>query len=97
LPLNAPPPWRPMPPYESTMILRPVSPQSPCGPPTTKRPVGLTWNLVFLSMSFFGQHLLDDELDDGLAELLVLHLLVVLRADDDRVDARTGTSSRTRG
>ena len=26
LPEKAPPPWRPMPPYVSTMILRPVSP-----------------------------------------------------------------------
>ncbi len=46
-----------MPPYVSTMILRPVRPQSPCGPPTTKRPVGLTWILVALSMSFFGSAL----------------------------------------
>ena len=41
LPEKAPPPWLPTPPYVSTMILRPVSPQSPWGPPTTKRPVGL--------------------------------------------------------
>ena len=34
------------------MILRPVRPESPCGPPTTKRPVGLIRNSVFLlSMS----------------------------------------------
>src|SRR3990172_3584351 len=31
------------------MILRPVSPASPSGPPMTKRPVGLMWYLVFLS------------------------------------------------
>ena len=42
LPENAPPPWRAMPPYVSTMILRPVSPASPIGPPVTNRPVGLT-------------------------------------------------------
>ncbi len=54
LPLNAPPPCRPMPPYVSTMIFLPVSPQSPKGPPITKRPVGLTKNLVLLSMSFLG-------------------------------------------
>jgi hypothetical protein len=29
------------------MILRPVSPASPCGPPITKRPVGFTWMTVF--------------------------------------------------
>ena len=28
------------------MILRPVSPASPCGPPMTKRPVGFTWIVV---------------------------------------------------
>src|ERR1019366_7522061 len=33
------------------------------------------------------KRLLDDELDDRLAELLVLDLLVVLRRHDDRVDA----------
>src|SRR2546422_1685045 len=42
-PENAPPPWLPAPPYVSTMILRPVSPVSPMGPPTTNRPVGLMW------------------------------------------------------
>ncbi|CPU67402.1 Uncharacterised protein [Mycobacteroides abscessus] len=42
MPENAPPPWRAMPPYVSTMILRPVRPASPCGPPTTNVPVGLT-------------------------------------------------------
>ena len=31
-----------MPPYVSTMILRPVRPVSPIGPPTTNLPVGLT-------------------------------------------------------
>src|SRR6187397_1062728 len=52
LPLNAPPPWRPQPPYVSTMILRPVRPQSPSGPPITKLPVGLTRK----SDGFFGIH-----------------------------------------
>ena len=32
------------------MILRPVTPASPCGPPTTKRPVGLIRTRVFLSI-----------------------------------------------
>ena len=36
------------------MILRPVSPQSPCGPPITKRPVGLMKYLVFASSSSAG-------------------------------------------
>ncbi len=44
-----------MPPYVSTMILRPVRPQSPIGPPITKLPVGLTWNLTgFPVRSRFG-------------------------------------------
>ena len=33
------------------MILRPVRPASPCGPPISKRPVGLTRYLVPLSIS----------------------------------------------
>src|ERR1019366_6938908 len=44
-PLNAPPPWRAIPPYVSTTILRPVNPQSPIGPPITNRPVGFTKKL----------------------------------------------------
>ena len=36
------------------MILRPVSPQSPCGPPTTKRPVGLMKYLVLESSRLGG-------------------------------------------
>src|SRR5204863_2300138 len=51
LPENAPPPCGQAPPYVSTMILRPVRPQSPCGPPMTKRPVGLIRYLVSFSHS----------------------------------------------
>jgi len=40
LPEKAPPPCAPQPPYVSMMILRPVRPASPCGPPITKRPAG---------------------------------------------------------
>ena len=36
------------------MILRPVRPQSPCGPPTTKRPVGLMKYLVLESSRLDG-------------------------------------------
>ena len=36
------------------MILRPVRPQSPWGPPTTKRPVGLMKYLVLASRSSAG-------------------------------------------
>lgn len=38
LPEKAPPPCAPQPPYVSMMILRPVRPASPWGPPITKRP-----------------------------------------------------------
>jgi len=34
------------------MILRPVRPESPCGPPMTKRPVGLIRYSVFRVSSF---------------------------------------------
>ncbi len=36
------------------MILRPVSPVSPCGPPITKRPVGLIRYCVSFEIMFFG-------------------------------------------
>src|SRR6266849_2715069 len=36
------------------MILRPVRPQSPTGPPMTNRPVGLIWYLVCLSIHLPG-------------------------------------------
>src|SRR5678810_166582 len=36
------------------MILRPVRPQSPTGPPMTKLPVGLMWNLVSRVIHSFG-------------------------------------------
>lgn len=38
LPEKAPPPCAPQPPYVSMIILRPVRPASPWGPPITKRP-----------------------------------------------------------
>ena len=40
------------------MILRPVTPVSPCGPPTTKRPVGLMRMRVFASIISAGITLL---------------------------------------
>jgi hypothetical protein len=40
------------------MILRPVTPASPCGPPTTKRPVGLMRTRVLASIISFGITLL---------------------------------------
>ena len=41
--------------HRSTIILRPVKPASPCGPPITKRPVGLMKNLVSASIISFGR------------------------------------------
>ena len=45
----------------------------------TKRPVGLTWIFVLAVDELLGQRLVDHEVDDRLAQLLVLHALVVLR------------------
>merc|ERR1712078_339217 len=45
-PENAPPPCAPHPPYVSMMILRPVSPASPWGPPMMNLPDGLMWRWV---------------------------------------------------
>merc|ERR1712087_328283 len=47
LPENAPPPCAPQPPYVSMMILRPVSPASPCGPPMMNLPEGLMCRWVW--------------------------------------------------
>ena len=69
------------------MILRPVRPQSPSGPPMTKRPVGLTWYLVRASRYSCGNDLLDDLFDDRLAQGFVLHVGAVLRRHHDGVDA----------
>merc|ERR1719275_579954 len=43
LPEKAPPPCAPQPPYVSMMILRPVRPASPWGPPMMNLPEGLRW------------------------------------------------------
>ena len=69
------------------MILRPVSPVSPCGPPTTKRPVGLMWYLVW-----------ESTMSDGTTgsmmcfltcatQFLVGNVGAVLGGDDDGLDA----------
>ena len=55
------------------MILRPVRPESPCGPPMTKRPVGL-----------MGAH---DLLEHVAADHIQRRLRGVLGRDHDRVDA----------
>ena len=69
------------------MILRPVRPQSPCGPPMTKRPVGLMKYLVFASSSSRRHDRLDHLLQDVLAQRLDLDQVAVLRRDDHRLDA----------
>ena len=55
LPEKAPPPCGAAPPYVSTIIFLPVSPASPCGPPTTNLPVGLTRNLVSSLLGLIGR------------------------------------------
>ena len=69
------------------MILRPVRPVSPCGPPMTKRPVGLMWYLVSASSRLRGNHGLDDVLQNVGAQFVVADGLGVLRRDHDGVDA----------
>ena len=54
-PEKAPPPCLAYPPYVSTIILRPVRPVSPCGPPITKRPVGFIYSGIFVN-HFRWQH-----------------------------------------
>ncbi len=69
------------------MILRPVRPQSPCGPPVTKRPVGLMKYFVFSSSSSAGTTGLDHLLEDVLAHGLDGNEAAVLGGDDDGVHA----------
>ena len=69
------------------MIFRPVTPESPMGPPTTKRPGGVDEELGLLVEQLLGQGLDDDVLADGLVDLLVGDLIRVLRGHHHRVDA----------
>ena len=71
------------------MILRPVRPASPIGPPVTNRPVGLMSSRTpEVSRSRPGEDRLDDELADLRGELGVeVDVLGVLRAHDDGVQA----------
>jgi hypothetical protein len=55
-----------VPPYVSTMILRPVSPASPIGPPISNRPVGLTRQPVAVGLQ---AQALDLGGDDVLADV----------------------------
>ena len=75
-----------MPPYVSTMILRPVRPASPIGPPVTKRPVGLMCMTGSALRSSRGQAGQDHGLGDVVGDLLGRHVGVVLGADDDGLD-----------
>ena len=70
----------------STMILRPVRPASPIGPPVTKRPVGLTCMTGSVSRSSRRDRRQDDRLDDLRAEPLGADVRVVLGRHDDGPD-----------
>ena len=72
------------------MILRPVRPQSPIGPPITKRPVGLTRKFLselLLLVELGGQHRPQHVLDQvGLDEALGVDAVGVLGRDQDLLD-----------
>ena len=69
------------------MILRPVRPASPIGPPVTNRPVGLTCMTGSVVAQLVRDRRQDDRLDDVGAEPLGADVGVVLGGDDDRPDA----------
>ena len=80
------------------MILRPVSPQSPIGPPITKRPVGLTRKLlhqlalvVELGRRDRPQHVLEQV---GLGQALGVDAVGVLGGDQD-LSTSTGLRPRS--
>jgi hypothetical protein len=54
------------------MILRPVKPQSPCGPPMTKRPVGLMRKRVSFSHSFGSTGLMISSITASMKEAFIL-------------------------
>ncbi len=68
------------------MILRPVRPQSPLGPPISKLPVGLTRYLICALDQVLRQHRLDDLLDHRFLDLLVRQARGVLRGEHHGVD-----------
>ena len=73
------------------MILRPVSPQSPTGPPITKRPVGLTRKSrrnAFASYMSAGRIGSDDVLPEVVEDLLARAAVGVLRGDQQLLDRR---------
>ena len=78
------------------MILRPVSPVSPCGPPITKRPVGLMWYFVLGIHHVRRNHRIDDVLANRGAKFFGRHRVVVLRGDDHGIDANRFRSRRIR-
>ena len=69
------------------MILRPVRPASPIGPPVTNRPVGFTCMTGSMSRSSRGIDGRITDLDDVRAEPLRAGIGVVLGRDDDRPHA----------
>ena len=72
------------------MILRPVTPESPCGPPTTNLPVGLMWQDQPVVDHLGGQDRQDHLLLDRLADRRVRDLRRVLGRDDHGVDPLRG-------
>ena len=87
LPENAPPPCGAAPPYVSTMILRPVTPASPCGPAGDEPAGRVDEHPRVLVHHLGGNHAADDLVDDVLAQRVVRDERAVLRRDDDGVDA----------
>ena len=68
------------------MILRPVTPASPSGPPMTKRPVGIDVEFGIAVDPALRHHLVDEAPHD-LLDALLAHILAMLGGDDDRLGA----------
>ena len=79
------------------MILRPVRPASPIGPPITKRPVGFTWKTVSsssqLARAATGRMISSRT---ALRELVVGDVRRVLGREHDRADPLRASRRRTR-
>ena len=72
------------------MILRPVRPVSPCGPPMTNWPVGLMRYSVSLVSSFFGRTFLMTFSMQNFSMVAWSTSCSVLGGDDDVHDSRVG-------
>ena len=83
-----------MPPYESTMIFRPVTPQSADGPAFDELPGGIDEDLDVRAEPR-AEHFREETARDVVADLVVRRVLGVLRRDEHRLDTHRADCVRS--